>query len=212
MNTAIEQGVEILLRCLRRTHLPKQFASLRLSSDPNARIGRFKQFGSIAAMAIFLAAGPHHLMGASQGYGAPKVPDFSILANDGMTYTRDYLKGNVVLLMFWATWCPYCRKAMPHMNEYADEYANAPFTILGICGGKDVSAWHDYIQQHQLRWPQYLDSNLRMARLFDAHGVPNFFLIDKDGYIVAHWAGWDNSMADQVEKMIDKALDEPRRQ
>ncbi|HXH51594.1 MAG TPA: redoxin domain-containing protein [Terriglobia bacterium] len=182
------------------------------SSGPRPPIGRLKLFGLLAAMAIFLAASTRPVMTASQGYGAPKVPDFSIMANDGQTYTPDYLKGNVVLLMFWATWCPYCRKAMPHMNEYANEYANAPFTMLGICGGKDASAWHDYIEQHQLRWPQYLDSNLRMARLFDAHGVPNFFLIDKDGYLVAHWVGWDDSLTNQVEKMIDHALDQPRQQ
>jgi thiol-disulfide isomerase/thioredoxin len=212
MKTTIEHDQEIPSRCLRQRHLPKQLASAHPSNDPSARKGRLKMFGLLAAVAIFLAASPRPVTTASQGYGAPKVPDFSIMANDGQTYSPDYLKGNVVLLMFWATWCPYCRKAMPHMNEYANEYANAPFTIIGICGGKDPNGWHNYIQEHQLRWPQYLDSDLRMAHLFDAHGVPNFFLIDKDGYIVAQWAGWDDSLTHKVEKMIDHTLDMPRQQ
>lgn len=151
-------------------------------------------------------------MAASRQYGEPKVPDFSILANDGMTYSPDYLKGNVVLIMFWATWCPYCKKAMPHMNIFASEYANAEFTLLGICGSKDANAWRNYIQQHQLQWPQYWDKDLRMAHLFGARGVPNFFLIDKDGYLVAHWVGWDDSLTNRVEKLIDHTLAEPRRQ
>jgi len=168
--------------------------------------------GLLAALVIFLTAGLRPVRAASQEYGAPKVPDFSILANDGQTYTPYYLKGNVVLIMFWATWCPYCRKAIPHMNQFASEYANAPFTLLGICGSKDPAAWRDYIQQHQLRWPQYLDSNLHVAHLFQAHGVPNFFLIDKDGYLVAHWVGWDDSLTNRVEKLIDHTLAMPRRQ
>jgi thiol-disulfide isomerase/thioredoxin len=212
MKTAIEHDLEIPSRRLRQRNLPKQVASVHPSSDPSARKGQLKMVGLLAAVAIFLAASTRPVATASQGYGAPKVPDFSIMANDGQTYSPDNLKGNVVLLMFWATWCPYCRKAMPHMNEYADEYSNAPFTMLGICGGKDPDAWHDYIQEHQLRWPQYLDGDLRMARLFDAHGVPNFFLIDKDGYLMAHWVGWDESLTDKVEKMIDHALDQPRQQ
>ncbi|MGA8182444.1 MAG: TlpA disulfide reductase family protein, partial [Terriglobia bacterium] len=103
-------------------------------------------------------------------------------------------------------------KAIPHMNEFASEYANAPFTLLGICGSKDPDAWHNYIEQHQLRWPQYLDRGLHMAHLFQAHGVPNFFLIDKDGYLVAHWVGWDDSLTNRVEKLIDHTLAMPRRQ
>jgi thiol-disulfide isomerase/thioredoxin len=170
-----------------------------------------KMFGLLAALAIVLAAGLSPAMAAPQQYEAPKVPDFSILANDGQTYTPDDLKGNVVLLMFWATWCPYCRKAMPHINEFAGEYANAPFTTIGICGSKDPNAWQNYIQQHQLQWPQYLDRDLRMAHLFQAHGVPNFFLIDKDGYLVAHWVGWDDSLTHRVEKLIDHTLAMPRR-
>lgn len=151
-------------------------------------------------------------MAGSQENAAPRVPDFSILANDGQTYSPSYLKGNVVLIMFWETWCPYCRRAMPHMNALADEYSNAEFTLLGVCGSKDPAAWHDYIGQHHLRWPQYLDKGHQMAHLFGARGVPNFFLIDKDGNLVAHWAGWDDSLTGQVGKLIDHTLAAPRRQ
>jgi thiol-disulfide isomerase/thioredoxin len=173
---------------------------------------RLKILGLLAALMIFPGASLRPATAGSQEYGEPKVPYFSVLANDGMTYTPDYLKGNVVLIMFWATWCPYCRKAMPHMNNLAIEYANTEFTLLGICGSKDLETWHDYIQQHQLQWPQYWDKDLQMEHLFGAHGVPNFFLIDKDGYLVAHWVGWDDSLTGRVQKLIDHTLAQPRRQ
>lgn len=194
-----------------RNHAPREIVSVHPSGAPGAIIRRIKVLGLLAALAIVLAAGLSPAMAASPQYQSPKVPDFSILANDGQTYTPDYLKGNVVLLMFWETWCPYCRKAMPQMNEFASQYANAPFTLLGICGSKDPNTWQNYIQQHQLQWPQYLDSNLHMAHLFQAHGVPNFFLIDKDGYLVAHWVGWDDSLTNRVAKLIDHTLARPRR-
>ncbi len=206
MNTASKQELEILPRSMGRAHLPKESTPSQPSSARSAHLGRLKILGLLAAVAIFLASSPCPVMAASHVYRAPKVPDFSLRANDGQTYTPAYLKGNVVLLFFWATWCPYCRRAVPHMNDLASEYANAPFTIIGICDGKDADAWHRYIQEHQMQWPQYLDRDLTMAHLFYARGVPNFFLIDKHGYIVAHWAGWDDSMAGQVEKLIDRTM------
>ena len=186
--------------------------SIQAPTAPGVNIVRLKILGLLAAMAIFLGTGLRPAMAGAQESAALKVPDFSITANDGQTYSPESLKGNVVLIMFWATWCPYCRKAMPHMNTIATEYANAEFTLLGICGSKDTDAWHNYIQQHQLRWPQYWDKDHSMTRLFGARGIPNFFLIDKDGYLVAHWVGWDDSLTGRVEKMIGHALAMPRRQ
>ena len=122
---------------LSRNHPRREIVSVHPSGAPGVNIGRMKMLGLLAALVIFLAAGLSPAMAASPQDEAPKIPDFSILANDGQTYTPYYLKGNVVLLMFWATWCPYCRKAIPHMNDFASEYANAPFTLLGICGSKD---------------------------------------------------------------------------
>ncbi|MEJ2009162.1 MAG: TlpA disulfide reductase family protein [Acidobacteriota bacterium] len=211
LTTNGKQEMGIILRKTGRNHPPGELVPVRPGSGPGAHIARLKIVGLLAAIAVLIAAGLHPVRAVSQEYGAPKVPDFSILANDGQTYSPDYLKGNVVLIMFWATWCPYCRRAMPHMNDLASEYANAEFTLLGICGSKDPNAWHNYIQQHHMQWPQYMDRDLRMAHLFGAHGVPNFFLIDKDGYLVAHWEGWDDSMAGQVEKLIDHTLARPRR-
>jgi thiol-disulfide isomerase/thioredoxin len=202
---------KILWRALGTSHLLTKHASPRPYSTPSAHKRRLKMFGLLAAVAIFLPAGPRPASAASQAYRAAKIPYFSIMANDSKTYTPDDLKGNVVLIMFWATWCPYCKKAMPHVSTFADEHANASFTLLGICSGKDPNAWRNYIQQHQLRWPQYLDRDARMGHLFGARGVPNFFLIDKDGYLVAHWVGWDDSLTKQVEKLIDHTLAQPRR-
>jgi thiol-disulfide isomerase/thioredoxin len=210
LTTGSKPGSKILWRALGLSHLPKKPAHAHLHSVLRVEKGRLKMFGLLAAVAIFLAACPRPAAAAPQAYGAAKVPYFSIIANDGMTYTPDYLKGNVVLIMFWATWCPYCRRAMPHMNTFADEYANASFTLLGICSSKDPTAWRNYIQEHQLRWPQYLDRDARMGHLFGARGVPNFFLVDKDGYLVAHWVGWDDSLTKQVEKLIDHTLAQPR--
>lgn len=173
---------------------------------------RLKTLALLAVAVVLFCVCLRSAVAGSQEFGAPQVPDFSIQANDGQTYSPAYLKGNVVLIIFWATWCPYCKKAMPHMNALASEYANTEFTLIGICGSKDPGTWRDYIQQHQLRWPQYFDKDLRMAHLFGARGVPNFFLIDKDGYLVAHWVGWDDSLTGRVEKLIDHTLAQPRRQ
>ena len=196
-------------RCRR---LSEEIPAVQTPRAKGRHSGRLRILSLLAFAAIFLAVCLRPAMAGSQENAAPRVPDFSMLANDGQTYSPSYLKGNVVLIMFWETWCPYCRRAMPHMNALADEYSNAQFTLLGVCGSNDPAAWHDYIGQHHLRWPQYLDKGHQMAHLFGARGVPNFFLIDKDGNIVAHWAGWDDSLTGQVGKLIDHTLAAPRRQ
>ena len=206
MDNAVERRVERFQSSRFPAHRPRD---LGVSNPSSAHVGRLKFFGLLAAVAIFLSAGTNRVLVAFQRYGAPKAPDFSIRANDGQTYSLDYLKGNVVLLYFWATWCPYCRRAVPHMNDLANEYANAPFTIISICGSKDTESWHTYINDHRMDWPQYFDVNRKMEYLFGARGVPNFFLIDKNGYVVYHQVGWDGSMPDELEKVIDRALDEP---
>lgn len=205
------RAAEIIRNKLPRNPSRSEQVSRRQSTSRLPNRLRLKILGALAALLMFPAASLRPTMAGSQEYEAPKVPYFSILANDGMTYTPDYLKGNVVLIMFWATWCPYCRKAMPHMNNLANEYANSEVTFLGICGSKDAPTWRDYIQQHQLQWPQYFDKDQGMERLFGARGIPNFFLIDKDGYLVAHWVGWDDSLTGRVEKLIDHTLAQPRR-
>lgn len=205
------QIMKIISRKMDPLQSPSEHVAMPSSAEAGSNRVRLKILGLLAALLIFPGASAHSAMAGSQEYGAPKVPYFSILANDGMTYTPDYLKGNVVLIMFWTTWCPYCRKAMPHMNDLASEYANSEFTLLGICGSKDPATWRDYIQQHQLQWPQYWDKDLGMEHLFNARGIPNFFLIDKDGYLVAHWVGWDDSLTGRVEKLIDHTLAQPRR-
>lgn len=68
---------------------------------------------------------------------------------------------------------------------------SASFTLIGIRRGKNAEAWHNYIEDHQMQWPQYLDQDLKMAHLFQARGVPDFFLIDKNRFSVYHKAGWE---------------------
>ena len=139
MGNAVEAELESSRRSRRPTHRPRVTEAV---NPPTAPIVTFKLFGLFPTVAIFLSAGQSRMLAASQGFRAQKAPDFSVKATDGQTYSPDYLKGNAVLLYFWATWCPYCRKAVPHMNDLANEYANACFKIIGICGSKDTKTWH----------------------------------------------------------------------
>ncbi|HET9176832.1 MAG TPA: TlpA disulfide reductase family protein [Terriglobia bacterium] len=150
MNSASEELSKASRKNKGRSYPASELESVRPSKGRSAHIGRLNILALLAAFAVFVAAGPRPVVAASRADTAPKAPDFSIMANDGQTYTPDYLKGNVVLLFFWATWCPYCRAAMPHMNDLASEYANASFTIIGICGGKDSDAWRNYIEEHHM--------------------------------------------------------------
>lgn len=230
MNPVRERKSIALFRSFRPEHLLRVMMAVLLSCTaivlagavplraqgtvPGQDAGAQKLHGYVPAppQPTALVGRSHRALARFRPSGRPPAPDFTLEANDGRTYSLKGLRGKVVLLFFWATWCPYCRRAMPHMADLASEYANAPFTMIGICREKDADAWRRYIRKHDMPWPQYLDRDRTITHLFRARGVPNFVLIDKSGGIVLHIPGWADAVPDMLEKKIDQVLHEPDQQ
>ena len=113
------------------------------------------------------------------------------------------MKGKVVLIDFWATWCGPCVKEVPHVVEAYGKYHDKGFEIVGISLDSDKSALSKFIKEHGMAWPQYFDGkgweNV-MAKRFGIHSVPSMWLVDKQGNLVT-----TNARADldgQIEKLL----------
>jgi thiol-disulfide isomerase/thioredoxin len=116
------------------------------------------------------------------------APDFTQPKADGSTMNLSDLKGKVVLLDFWASWCGPCRKENPNVVRLYEIYKNDGFTVMSVSLDKDKQPWLDAIKKDNLSWPNHV-SDLKFwqneaAKLYKVSGIPFTVLIDKDGNII----------------------------
>ena len=118
------------------------------------------------------------------GQGVP-APDFTLPGLDGQMVSLADYRGKVVLLNIWATWCPPCLEEMPSMEKLYQELKGEGFEILAVSidesGAQGVLA---FMKKHKLSFPVLTDSKGTIKNLYRTTGVPESFIIDKDGVLV----------------------------
>jgi peroxiredoxin len=108
---------------------------------------------------------------------------FTLMSLDGKTYSLEGLRGKVVLLNFWATWCPPCRKEMPDMQKLYAELAAKGFVVLAVSDEKrDVV--EKFLADKGYTFPVLLDEGRKVHESFDVEGIPKSFLFGRVGKIV----------------------------
>lgn len=112
--------------------------------------------------------------------------------------------GKVVLIDFWASWCPSCRKEMPHLVELHKQYKNKGFDIVGISLDSKADAWEKGVKDLNISWTQLSDLKGWQnagAGLYGVNSIPHTVLVDKDGRIIAK-----NLHGDKLEDKIKEVL------
>lgn len=133
-------------------------------------------------------------------------PDFSVTSLSGENISLSKLKGKVVLIDFWATWCGPCRQEMPAVKQIWEKHKNNNFTIIGISLDMDREPLDNYIKTKGISWPQYYDGlgwKNKVARLYGVTGIPFTVLLDKNGE-VAGVSLRGESLARKVEELVAK--------
>jgi peroxiredoxin len=110
--------------------------------------------------------------------------DFTLRDLSGKRWTLKEMKGSVVLLNFWATWCPPCRKEMPDLDALYRQFKDQGLVILAI-SDEDAGKVRPFIDQEKINYPILLDPGGAVGKRFEIAGIPKTFVYDRDGKIVA---------------------------
>jgi peroxiredoxin len=117
------------------------------------------------------------------------APDFQLQNLDGQSITLSSLKGNPVLINFWATWCQPCASEMPYLQEIHNEWSDKGLIVLAINWGESASEVEQFLQAHNLSLPVLLDTKKVVAEKYGIRAFPTTFFINKDGIIQAKIIG-----------------------
>lgn len=134
------------------------------------------------------------------------APEFSARLRNGEELNLDSLKGKVVLLDFWGTWCSACRVSLPLLKELAAKANSAKVAIVSIDEGDPPKRWAQFIDDNAMNWAQVYDQNRSLYRAFGIDGFPRYFVLSKDGIILNEFKGWQQNQSDEIAAALERAL------
>lgn len=137
---------------------------------------------------------------------AKVAPSFAVRSHTGEDLTLEKLRGKIVLLDFWASWCGPCRRDMPEIRKISKKYAADGFVMIGINLDSSRPSFEAYIKEEGISWQQYYDGlgwSNRIARLYRVFSIPHTVLIDQDGVIQATGLR-ATALADKIGELLQK--------
>lgn len=112
------------------------------------------------------------------------APDFTLKTIDGETVQLSDLRGEKILLNFWATWCPPCRAEMPDMQKYHEVHDDGIILAVNLVETEqNMGQIEDFLTEYGITFQILLDESTEVSSLYDAHALPTSYLIDKEGDI-----------------------------
>lgn len=141
-----------------------------------------------------------------EGLIGKKAPDFTLKDINNRPFNLSSLRGKVVILNFWATWCPPCRAEMPSLNNLYREFRNRGLEVVAISTDRSSSVIEDYISKNPIDFTVLIDTDNRVSRQFKVFSIPTTFLIDRNGTIIERYLGEENWTSPEIKKKIKEAL------
>ncbi|MEF8792140.1 TlpA family protein disulfide reductase [Thiohalorhabdus sp.] len=174
------------------------------------RIGLVLCWLAVAALGFSLqSVGAQQGEGLQRVAGQPEAREFDLPGLEGNNYRLSDLRGKVVLVNFWATWCPPCREEMPSMQGLYEDLKNEPFEVLAVNVGEQEGDVFPFVHgelEAELTFPILLDPDAKVIDRYPVRGLPTSFLVDKQGRLAYKAVGGRDMEGEAFRKAVLKLL------
>jgi peroxiredoxin len=139
------------------------------------------------------------------------APDFTLVDMDGKPHRLSDYRGKVILINFWATWCPPCRKEMPSLERVYQQFKGQPFMVLAVNQWESEDHVFSYMGELNVfpEFPILFDRESKISESYGVHGLPTSFIIDHEGRLVFKAVGGREFDHPDVVALIRDLLAQP---
>jgi peroxiredoxin len=134
------------------------------------------------------------------------APDFTLKSNGGDNIKLSELRGQVVMINFWASWCGPCRQEMPLLDQLYQRYQPMGFTLLGVNVEEDSSAANKVLKEIPVTFPILYDTRNKVSENYQVKAMPSTVLIDRDGKMrflhKGYKPGYEQEYQQQIRELI----------
>lgn len=134
------------------------------------------------------------------------APDFTLASNMGKNMRLAEMRGSVVMINFWASWCGPCRQEMPILEELYQRYNKAGFTILGVNVEPDSAEADKILKDIKISFPVLYDTESKVSELYGVQAMPSTIIIDRDGNMRylhrGYKPGYEDEYREQIKELI----------
>jgi peroxiredoxin len=162
---------------------------------------------------LFIAAGCASNGLAPVGNVQQPAPDFSLSTLSGDQMALSTLKGKVIVLDFWATWCEPCVQGLPHLQSMAanTDFAQRGLTVLAVNEEEKPDVIRSFIDNKHFTFTVVRDADGAVGRAYSAFSLPTTIVVGRDGLVQAVISGWTPDTAHQIDDAVNHALEAPIR-
>ncbi len=149
-----------------------------------------------------------HEKTSAQSLENSAAPNFTLQTLDGSSVSLSDLKGQVVVLDFWATWCPPCVKSLPQLGQLHQELSGKGVKVFAVNLKEDNEKVNSFLKSKEIQVPVLLDKEGEVAEKYNVRAIPETVVIGKDGHVKKVFIGTDEKTHEQIRQQIESAKQE----
>ena len=158
---------------------------------------------ALAAVMVYRVQGYLRVYDVQAG---DRAPQFLLEDEQGIGIGLDDYRGKVVLLNFWATWCPPCVQEMPSLNDTYERYRDDGFVVLGVSVDEDEGQYEQFLRSSRVTFPTVRDPERSVSTRYGTMKYPESFLISRDGRVLRKYVGPEEWRRPEIDNYIRSVL------